>query len=67
MTEETFCCEMMAFHVLHEDRVVEYRAALGEYVLPVHDGGSSGIVMNFCPWCGIKLPTSKRGDTRDDD
>jgi hypothetical protein len=22
----------------------------------VHDGGSSVIVISYCPWCGIKLP-----------
>jgi hypothetical protein len=26
----------------------------------VHDGGSSFIEISFCPWCGAKLPESKR-------
>lgn len=26
-----------------------------KYFLIVHDGGSSGIEINFCPWCGKKL------------
>ena len=21
----------------------------------IHDGGSSGIIINYCPWCGVKL------------
>ncbi|MCE7057147.1 hypothetical protein LZF95_20875 [Algoriphagus sp. AGSA1] len=31
-----------------------------EYGLKIWDGGSSSIVIDFCPWCGEKLPTSKR-------
>ncbi|MCB0972655.1 MAG: hypothetical protein KDA97_14205 [Acidimicrobiales bacterium] len=29
--------------------------ASGDHVLLVHDGGSSGIVIAFCPWCGQDL------------
>jgi hypothetical protein len=28
----------------------------GGYGMIVHDGGSSVIEINFCPWCGSKLP-----------
>jgi hypothetical protein len=28
----------------------------GGYGLLIHDGGSSVIEINFCPWCGSKLP-----------
>ena len=28
----------------------------GGYGLIVHDGGSSVIRIDFCPWCGSKLP-----------
>jgi hypothetical protein len=27
-----------------------------KYLIPVHDGGSSGILIRFCPWCGGRLP-----------
>jgi hypothetical protein len=30
------------------------------YFLIVHDGGSSGVEINFCPWCGTKLSGSQR-------
>lgn len=23
--------------------------------LPVHDGGSSAVLINFCPWCGTPI------------
>jgi hypothetical protein len=26
----------------------------------VHNGGSSSILINFCPFCGAQLPESKR-------
>jgi len=31
-----------------------------EYGLIVHDGGSSSITIEFCPWCGTQLPESLR-------
>ena len=54
------CCDMMRYYVDHEDRVIYYWARFDEYLVPVHDGGSSGIQMRFCPWCGARLPVSKR-------
>lgn len=26
-----------------------------DYGIIIHDGGSSSIEVNFCPWCGSKL------------
>ncbi|HZO29688.1 MAG TPA: hypothetical protein VFH48_27235 [Chloroflexota bacterium] len=54
------CCDMMRYYVDHEDRVIYYWARFDEYLVPVHDGGTSGIQMRFCPWCGTRLPISKR-------
>ena len=54
------CCEMMRYYIDHEDRVIYYWARFDEYLVPVHDGGTSGIQMKFCPWCGTRLPVSKR-------
>ena len=28
------------------------------YGIPIHDGGSSSVEINFCPWCGIKIDKS---------
>jgi hypothetical protein len=30
----------------------------GGYGLLVHDGGSSVIEIQYCPWCGSKLPST---------
>lgn len=42
------------------DVVVVYTAKFDEYGLPVKDGGTSMVVIGYCPWCGARLPQSKR-------
>lgn len=68
---EQHCCDRMHIEVervceqhpvRHDcpDCLVEYHPAFDEYGLLVHDGGSSVILIAYCPWCGSKLPESKR-------
>ena len=33
----------------------------GGYGIPIHDGGSSYIRFDYCPWCGTNLKTSPLG------
>ncbi|MBO2451414.1 hypothetical protein J4573_30290 [Actinomadura barringtoniae] len=65
------CCETMTRNLeydcdLHEDpfdcgdAVVFYSAKFDEYGLIIHDGGSSTLCIEFCPWCGTRLPPSQR-------
>jgi hypothetical protein len=42
------------------DNLIYYSAKFDEYGIIIHDGGSSFIVISFCPWCGTKLPESRR-------
>ncbi len=42
------------------DHLIVYRAQFDEYGIIIHDGSSSIIEINFCPWCGTELPKSKR-------
>lgn len=42
------------------DHLVLYNARFDEYGIIIHDGGNSYSVIQFCPWCGKKLPKSKR-------
>jgi hypothetical protein len=42
------------------DCLVQYSPKFREYGLLVHDGGSSMVVIRFCPWCGTRLPESLR-------
>ena len=42
------------------DALISYSDKFREYGLFIHDGGSSSQAINFCPWCGSKLPGSLR-------
>lgn len=42
------------------DYLIVYTSKFDEYGLIFHDGGSSFSEISFCPWCGSKLPDSKR-------
>ncbi len=44
------------------DALVAYSEAYDEYGIRVHDGGSSVVNIRFCPWCGAKLPASRRDE-----
>lgn len=40
------------------DQAVGYLAKFDEYAIGLDDG--TVLVINYCPWCGRKLPESKR-------
>ena len=42
------------------DNLITYSPKFDEYGLIVHDGGTSSISIYYCPWCGQKLPESRR-------
>ena len=42
------------------DALIAYLPKFDEYGLVVHDGGSSMVQIQFCPWCGTRLPESRR-------
>lgn len=67
------CCEDMRnnLYCIEEDilsndifdATVHFSSKFREYGIPVNDNGyisSSYIIINYCPWCGRKLPASKR-------
>jgi hypothetical protein len=45
----------------HEDRfecadcLMHYAESTGEYGIIIHDGGSSFVTIQYCPWCGQQL------------
>jgi len=41
------------------DCLIHYVEEIREYGIIVHDGGTSFIVIQFCPWCGNRLSTDK--------
>lgn len=59
-----YCCVHMAYYLIEEkiskdkinyDSVITYASKRKEFGIPIHDGGSSYIQINYCPWCGQKL------------
>jgi hypothetical protein len=60
------CCEEMSGHlknsfdengeIRHGDPDVVINVWKdGTYGIPIHDGGTSVIVIRYCPWCGSQL------------
>ena len=65
------CCEQMERAIVDTigklpgasitpDFIISYTEVYDEYGIIIHDGGSSSIGINYCPFCGTKLPESKR-------
>ena len=48
------CCEDMTYMVEEENSIV-FVSRTKEYGVPIRDGGSSFLVMKYCPWCGKEL------------
>ena len=66
-----YCCEKMEYYLnmkcdIHPDpydcpdNVVTYNEVYDEYGIIIHDGTHSSYIIEYCPWCGQKLPESKR-------
>lgn len=68
MKNNTYCTDQdwVADNGDKEDKIIYYVSRFDEYGIPVRDGeeavSSSYIGIDFCPWCGRKLPDSKRDD-----
>lgn len=70
-TRGLYCCGAMREQVEHAcsahpdphacpDKLIRYVPELDEYGIVVHDGGSASVSIRHCPWCGTRLPESKR-------
>ncbi|MCJ8167147.1 hypothetical protein MKJ04_20065 [Pontibacter sp. E15-1] len=42
------------------DTPILYVNKFNEYGIKIMDGGNSSIKIQYCPWCGERLPESKR-------
>lgn len=56
----TFQCDLHKDPFQCPDALVAYEARYDEYGLIIHDGGQSVLSIAHCPWCGSKLPESRR-------
>ncbi len=65
------CCQTMKDQVNHRclqhpdpfdcpDHVIHYSEKFDEYGIIIHDRGTATLLIQFCPWCGTRLPESKR-------
>ncbi len=54
------CCKSMEYYLANGESGLVFLPKFREYGMAVRDGGSSIIVIDFCPWCGSKLPGSLR-------
>jgi hypothetical protein len=53
-------CDTYAGRYDCADALISYAAKFREYGLIIHDGGTSSIIISYCPWCGARLPESQR-------
>ncbi len=56
-----FCCEEMRLHIT-ESHLVDYDERFDEYGIYYHEDNVSVQLIQYCPWCGRKLPESRRDD-----
>lgn len=52
------CCEQMEAHLQDASVPIGYAPAFREYGLNIEKSRKQGI--DYCPWCGTKLPESLR-------
>ncbi len=55
-----YCCEEIIKRALDDETAININKKFREFGISVLDGGSSHIVIKFCPWCGAKLPSLLR-------
>ena len=66
-----YCCNDLRYHLEHKcevhddvfdclDHLFYYSRTFDEYGIIIHDGGSSYISIQYCPFCGTKFRPSKR-------
>jgi hypothetical protein len=44
------------------NRIVDWYASWNEYRIPVPYDGYSSTLIRYCPWCGTRLPSSRRAE-----
>lgn len=59
------CCDKMKYFIdeqgkNYHDKIIVYSDIFDEYGIAINDGGNSYVTIDYCPWCGEKLPESKR-------
>lgn len=55
------CCQQMRNTISQGDLTLKYVPKYREYGI-MHQNGGSYQMIDFCPWCGEKLPASLRNE-----
>ncbi|ABL98520.1 hypothetical protein Sama_0309 [Shewanella amazonensis SB2B] len=58
--QANYRCDLHADALECPDHLIKSSDKFNEYGIVIHDGGTSSITIQFCPWCGARLPESKR-------
>lgn len=59
---EMSCCERLGSATEHGPSALTYIPKFREWGVRVLDGGSSHLVIQYCPWCGLQLPRALRSE-----
>jgi hypothetical protein len=60
MNDKKHCCELMDTMIASGEVAIRFVEKFREYGISYIDGGTSYQIIEFCPWCGKKLPASLR-------
>lgn len=56
----TLNCDQHSDEFACPDVLISYGEVFDEYGIIIRDGGAAKSTISFCPYCGVKLPRSKR-------
>ena len=64
------CCMDMAFAISEpvltphqgSNRIIDWIASWNEYRIPMPHEGYASALIRHCPWCGVRLPASRRDE-----
>lgn len=59
MKTHDFCCEEMYVNI-YEHRIMRYNEVFDEYGIVLTEDDVSFLSIKYCPWCGKRLPPSRR-------
>lgn len=62
MCTERHSCPQMESSIADDSTPINFDPVFREFSLPILDGGSSGMVIEFCPFCGAPLGPSLRDE-----
>ena len=54
------CCDELNEQLANKNIGILYNPKFREIGININDGGTSYIMINYCPWCGTPLPASLR-------